>query len=76
MIKECRVHQGAVYDVTQVGENIWSCSADKGIVIWNAETGTPISEIADAHKSSVRCICPARELVFTAGCEIVSWMHV
>jgi len=55
-------HKQAVLEVawTPDSVNIWSCSADKLVMLWDAETGKRIKKCA-GHSSFVNSVCPTRQ---------------
>ena len=54
-------HHNAVLEVqwSGDGERLLSCSADKTVRAWDAETGQPVKKMAE-HSAIVNSVCPAR----------------
>lgn len=63
-----RGHGGAVLEVhwNTGGDQIISCSVDKAVHVWDAETGKRIKRLRE-HTQFVNSVCPARR-----GCQLVS----
>lgn len=72
-------HKNAVLEVhwTPDGEELISCSPDKTVRVWDAETGTEVKRLQE-HKDIVNSCCPARRgppLVVSGGddCQAKLW---
>jgi Prp8 binding protein len=72
-------HKNAVLEVkwTSSGSNIVSCSADKTVVLWDANRGTRVRKMG-AHTAIVNCCAVAKDApnAFASGsddCTVIVW---
>lgn len=67
-------HEGVIRSFVQVENNIWSCSKDNNIIVWNSKSGHVVKKLT-GHTGPVLCMVSTPTHVWSGSFDksVIIW---